>query len=251
MIAFLTLTEREIRRFLRVWTQSIIPPVITSSLFILIFGYSLGTRITEVGGVSYLEFIIPGLVMMGVIMSAYTNNASSLYISKFQGNIQEVLVAPISYWQIIAAFTVAGLVRAVLVGVLITGISLLFTTVTIHNLLVLLFFMGMASLLFSFAGIATALWATNFDRMNVFSTFLITPLTYLGGVFYSVEMLPPFWATLAKLNPILYMVDGFRYGFLGTADIPLLQSITIISVLTAGFFVLCVHLFKTGYRIRT
>ena len=248
---FLTLTERECRRFLRVWQQTIIPPVITSILFILIFGYSLGSRISSLGGVSYLAFIIPGLLMMGVIMSAYMNTLSSLYISKFQGNVQEVLVAPLSYWEIIFALTIAALLRAVTVGICILGVSLFFTGVSVHSFLVLAYFMVMVSLLFAFAGIATGLWAGNFDQMNIFSTFIITPLTYLGGVFYSITMLPPFWQTIAKFNPILYMVDGFRYGFLGFSDISVWISMVLVFGLALFFFVLCVQLFKKGYKLRT
>ena len=251
LTGFFTLTEREVSRFLRVWQQTIIPPMITSILFILIFGYSLGSRISAVAGVSYIGFIIPGLLMMGVIMSAYSNTSSSLYISKFQGQVQEYLVAPLSYWQIIFALTIAGVLRAILVGVGILAVSLLFTSLTVHSYAMLLFFIVMVSLLFSFAGIATALWAGNFDQMSVFATFLITPLTYLGGVFYSISMLPPFWGTVARFNPILYMVDGFRYGFIGITDVPLWHSVLLVLLLTVSFFVLCVWMFKKGYKLRT
>ncbi len=181
---FLTLTERETVRFLRVWQQTIIPPVITSLLFILIFGYTFGSQISKVAGVSYLEFIVPGLVMMGMIMSAYMNTSSSLYISKFHGNIQELMISPLSYWEIIFALTIAGVARALLVGISISMVSLLFTNIVVYHLFILLFFGMMVSLLFSLAGIASGLWAQTFDQMNLFSTFIITPLTYLGGVFY-------------------------------------------------------------------
>ncbi len=251
LIGFITLAERECWRFLRVWQQTIIPPIITSLLFILIFGYSLGSRITEVGGVSYLEFIVPGLLMMGVIMSAYMNTASSLYISKFQGSVQELLVAPLSYWEIIFALTIAGVLRGVLVGASILMVSLLFTSISVHSILILLYFVIMVSLLFSFAGIATGLWANNFDQMNVFSTFIITPLTYLGGVFHSIAMLPTFWQSVAKFNPIFYMVDGFRYGFLGKSDVSLWVSMLLVLALTIFFLVLCVYLFRKGYKLRT
>jgi len=246
-----TLTQRELTRFLRIWTQSLIPPMLTSSLFILIFGYSLGSRISDIAGVSYLEFILPGLLMMGVIMSAYTQTAFSLFIQKFHGSIQELLLSPMSYWQMITAFTLAGVSRSFLVGSGILLVSLLFTSVSVHSYLILFFFVIMTSLLFSFAGIATALWANNFDQMNVFTTFLITPLTYLGGVFYSIAMLPGVWQKVAKFNPILYMVDGFRFGFIGFADVPLWHSVLLVTVLTTSFFILCVHMFKSGYKLRT
>ena len=247
----LALTKREVKRFLRIWTQSLIPPMLTSSLFILIFGLSLGSRISDIAGVSYIEFILPGLLMMGVIMSAYTATSFSLFIQKFHGSIQELLVSPISYWQIIMSLTIAAVARSMLVGAGILAVSLLFTSVTIHNIFILLFFILMTSLLFSFAGIVTALWANNFDQMSLFSTFLITPLTYLGGVFYSVTMLPDLWQNVAKFNPILYMVDGFRYGFIGFSDLPLWHSFVVITFLTVIFFVVCVHMFRTGYKLRT
>ncbi len=249
--SFFSLVQREVSRFMRVWVQTIIPPIVTSTLFILIFGYSLGSRISSVAGVSYLEFIIPGLLMMGVIMSSYSNSNSSLYIAKHQGNVQELLVAPLSYWEIIVAFVVASTLRALIVGAGILGISMLFTDVTISNIFIVLFFVIFVAILFSLAGIATAIWATSFDKMNVFTTFLITPLTYLGGVFYSISMLPGTWQKVAKFNPILYMVDGFRYGFIGISDISLITSVSLLIFLVLFFFIICYQMFRTGYRLRT
>ena len=251
MIPLKTLIKKETHRFLRIWTQTLIPPMLTSSLFILIFGYSLGSRISEIAGVSYLEFILPGLLMMGVIMSAYAGTSFSLFIQKFHGSIQELLVAPIAYWQIIAGFTISAMLRSLLVGLGILLVSLLFASVNIYNILILLSFILLVSMLFSFAGIATALWADDFDQVSVFSTFLITPLTYLGGVFYSINMLPPFWRSLARFNPILYMVDGFRYGFIGVSDVPVIYSFAVVFVLTVVFFIICVNMFRTGYKLRT
>jgi ABC-2 type transport system permease protein len=249
-IPLLAITRREMHRILRVWSQTLIPPIITSTLYILIFGYSLGSKITDVSGVTYLEFIIPGLLMMGVIMSAYMNTSTSLFISKWSKMVQEWLVAPIPYWQIVISLTFAAIFRAILVGLGVLLISLLFTSIQIHSYFILIYFMLMTSLLFAFAGITTGLWATNFDKMNVFSTFLITPLTYLGGVFYSIKMLPPFWANIAKFNPILYMVDGFRYSFIGVSDVPLIHSMILVFVLATFFFILSIHLFKIGYKLR-
>jgi len=245
------LLRREVSRFMRVWVQTIIPPIVTSTLFILIFGYSLGSRISSVSGVSYLEFIIPGLLMMGVIMSSYSNSNSSLYIAKHQGNVQELLVAPLSYWEIIVAFVIASTLRALIVGSGILAISMLFADVVIDNIFLVLFFVISVSVLFSLAGIATAIWATSFDKMNVFTTFLITPLTYLGGVFYSISMLPGVWQNVAKFNPILYMIDGFRYGFIGTSDIPILTSMGLLLFLILIFFLICFQMFRTGYKLRT
>ncbi len=246
-----TIIHKEVLRVIRIWTQTLIPPIITSSLFILIFGYSLGSRIQAVGNVSYLEFIIPGLMMMGIIMSAYSATSFSLFIQKWQNSIQELLVAPISYWQIIAGITIGALIRSIMVGVGILLVSLLFTSISIHSVFALIFFVVMVSLLFAFAGIVTALWASNFDQMNVFSTFVITPLTYLGGVFYSIHTLPSIWQTIAKFNPLLYMVDGFRYGFLGVSDIPVIYSMLLVVVLTVIFFSVAVWMFKSGWKLRT
>ena len=251
LIPLWTIISKEVTRIFRIWTQSLIPPILTSVLFILIFGYSLGSQISTLAGVSYIEFIVPGLVMMGVIMSAYTSTSLSLFIQKFQGSIQELLVSPISYWQIIFGITFGALIRAILVGLGIFLISVLLTPITLHNIFVILYFIIMTSLLFAFAGIITALWANNFDQINIFSTFLITPLTYLGGVFYYINLLPPIWQAAAKLNPILYMIDGFRYGFLGIHDVPLLTSFLVIFVLTLSFFLVSVYLFKRGYNLRS
>ena len=251
LIPLVTLTLRDIKRFLRIWTQSLIPPMLTSVLFILIFGLSLGSRISAIEGVSYINFILPGLLMMGVIMSAYMASSFTLFIQKFQRSIEELLVAPIAYWQIIAGTTIAAMLRAFMVGVGILVVSLLLTPINIYNIWILLLFIILITMLFSFAGIATALWAKNFDQMNIFSTFLITPLTYLGGVFYSIEMLPPVWQMVARFNPILYMIDGFRYGFIGVHDIPILYSLAVVLTITIIFFVLCVWMFKTGYKLRT
>jgi len=251
MIPLLTLTIRDTKRFLRIWTQSLIPPMLTSILFILIFGYSLGSKISEVQGVSYINYILPGLLMMGVIMSAYMGSSFTLFLQKFQRSIEELLVAPIAYWQIIAGTTIAAMLRSFMVGAGILVVSIIFTSIQIYNFWILLLFVVLVAMLFSFAGIATALWAKNFDQMNIFSTFLITPLTYLGGVFYSIHMLPSFWTTIAKFNPIFYMIDGFRYGFLGISDIPVIYSFVVVFSLTLVFFALCVWMFKTGYKLRT
>ncbi|MBI2572404.1 ABC transporter permease [Candidatus Woesearchaeota archaeon] len=251
LIPFWTLVRKEVVRVLRIWTQSVIPPILTSSLFIVIFGTAVGSHMPPIHGVPYLSFIVPGLLMMGVIMSAYMATSFSLFIQKFHGSIQELLLSPISYWQIIGGLTIGALFRALLVGLGIGIVGLLLTPITIHSVFVLLFFMIMTSLLFAFAGIVTALWANNFDQMNVFSTFVITPLTYLGGIFFTVGTLGQPWQTLMKLNPILYIVDGFRYGFLGASDIPLVYSMLVTTVLALGFFVVSVYLFRKGYKIRS
>jgi len=244
-------TVRELSRVARVWKQTLIAPVVTSVLFILVFGYSLGSRISDISGVTYLEFLIPGLAMMGIITSAYTNASSSLYIAKFQKNVQEVLVAPLSYWQIIGGLTIASVIRSMIVGFAILAVGFAFVPLTITSVWSIIFFSLVVSLTFAFAGIATALWADSFDEMSVFSTFIISPLTYLGGVFYSISMLPALWQDVALFNPMLYMVDGFRYGFFGVADVPVLRSAITALVFAAVFFVLCMEMLRRGYKLRT
>lgn len=245
------MTEREIARMFRVWTQSIVPPIITSLLFLLIFGHALGDRLSPSPELSYLQFIIPGLVMMGIMTSSYANTSFSLFISRFHEMTQEWLSAPIPYWQIVAALTIGGVIRGLVVGAGILLASLFFGSVPLANIGVILYFSLMASLLFSFAGIITALWAKNFDRLNVFATFIITPLTYLGGVFYSLSMLPKEWASAARWNPMFLMVDGFRYGFFGRSDVVLWISMLLVFVLTFLFGIWCVYLFRKGYGLRT
>ena len=249
--AFWSLADREVRRLLRVWKQTLVPPIITSLLYILIFGYSLGSRITEIGGVSYLSFIFPGLIIMGVISASYANSSASLYISKFAGNIQELLVAPISYMSIIGAICLSCLVRGVIVALGTIFIGSFFAGLTISNIFVIVTVMVLTSLLFGLAGIVTALWAQSFDQMNVFAVFVVTPLTYLGGVFYSIDMLPSFWKTVSLFNPIYYIVDAFRYGFLGISYSPVWISLLVLLGLTTLFFFWATYLFRIGYNVRS
>ncbi len=250
LTGFWTLTKRECHRFLRLYSQTILPPMITAVLFILIFGYSIGSRISSIAGVSYIEYILPGLVMMGVITSAYANSSSSLFIMRFQGNVEELLTSPLSYLEIVVGIMVGGVLRGILVGIGILLVAMLFAHVTVLNLAIVLFFITLVSVIFSCAGIVTGLWAQNFDQLNIFSTFLITPLIYLGGVFYSVDMLPGIWAGVSHINPILYMVNGFRYGFIGISDVSLTASAVLVFALALTFFFLCVHLFRKGYNLR-
>lgn len=249
-IGFYSMIRREFNRIVRMWTQTLVPPLITALLYILIFGYTLGNRIDNIAGFSYLEFVIPGLVMMGIISSSYANTSSSLYLSKFQGAIQELLISPLSYMEIVLAYTFGGVMRGLMVGFGTLLISLLFTKVTVTHIFVVLFFTIAVSLIFSFAGIITGLWANNFDQMMIFSTFLITPLVFLGGVFYSITMLPGIWQTISHYNPILHMVNGLRYGTLGIVDVPIVTSIIVVSLLTIVTFIITVYLFKKGYNLR-
>ncbi len=250
-IGFSTLLGRECHRFLRLFNQTLIPPLVTATLYILIFGYSLGSRIEQVGEVSYMHFLIPGLVMMGVISSAYANTSSSLYIARFQGNIQELLVSSLSSLEIVLAIILGGVLRGMLVGALIMAVATTLTGIGIAHPLLVLFFIGKVAVVFSCAGFLAALWAENFDRLSLFQNYILTPLTYLGGVFFSVDMLPPFWREVAMANPILYFINGLRYGFLEISDVNPLLSFASVIVIALVLFTTCWRLFHLGYNIKT
>ncbi len=218
-ISFLTIARKEIVRFLRIWTQTLLPPVINQSLYFIIFGGFIGSQIRNVQGIQYMAFIVPGLVMMAVITSSFTNVVSSFFGSKFMKNIEELMVSPTPNYVIIAGYAMGGVVRGLMVGAIIFGISALFTHPVIFNGWIIFLFVFLTAVVFSLGGFINALFATKFDDVQIFPTFVLTPLTYFGGVFYSIKDLPPFWQTLTKFNPILYMVDGFRYGFFGISDV--------------------------------
>lgn len=218
-VSFLTIVRKEITRFMRIWTQTLLPPAITQTLYFLIFGTFIGTRIGEIDGVDYMEFIVPGLIMMAVISSSFSNVVSSFFGSRFQKNLDEILVSPTPNWVIIAGFTAGGVLRGLLVGLIVFGVSLFFNpTIQVANLFVILFFIIITAILFSLGGLTNGIFAKKFDDVAIFGTFILTPLTYLGGVFYSLNQLPPFWRTISAVNPIVYMVDGFRAGFSGQSE---------------------------------
>ncbi len=250
-VPFMTLFTKETKRFFRVWTQTFVPPVLTAVLYILIFGVSIGSKIDTVNGVSYLQFIIPGLVMMSVIMSSYANTSTSVYLAKFQGSIQELLISPMSNFSIVSAIILAGVVRGILVGSIVTIIASFFTDLVFVHPLMTMFFVVFVAIIFSAAGFITGIWAQNFDQMGIFSTFLITPLIYLGGIFYSVSMLPTFWQHVSTYNPMLYFINGVRYGILGISDVDLRIAavvIVVLAILTVG---ISYQLYARGYRIKS
>jgi ABC-2 type transport system permease protein len=229
--AYLTIVRKEAKRILRIWPQTLLPPLITQSLYFLIFGGFIGSRIGLVDGVPYMAFIVPGLVMMAVIQNSFGNVVSAFFGAKFQRNIEEVMVSPTPHWVMLAGYVSGGLVRGMFVGGLVLGVSAFFARPPVlHPWAIAVFFL-LTSGLFSLAGFLNAIFAKNFDHTSIFSSFVLTPLTYLGGVFYSVRQLPPVWQAVSNINPVLYMVDGFRYGFLGVAGIPPWWS---ASVLLAG-----------------
>jgi ABC-2 type transport system permease protein len=250
-IAFKTIVRREVTRFMRIWTQTLIPPVITTALYFLIFGTLIGPRVGPVGGYSYMEYIVPGLIMMSIITNSYANVVASFYGSKFQRNIDEMLVSPMPNYIIVLGYTVGGVCRGLSVGIVVTAVSLLFVDLQVAHWGVMLSVTLLTAMLFSFAGLINAIYANSFDDINIIPTFVLTPLTYLGGIFYSIDMLPEFWKHVSFANPILYMVNGFRFGILGVSDMPLTVAYTIIVTFTAALFGLCLYLLNKGIGIRS
>lgn len=250
LIGYYTMVRKDFMRIVRIWSQTLLPPVITTSLYFAIFGTFIGSQVRAVGGVSYIAFIVPGIVMMSIITSAYMNTVSTFYFAKWQRTIDELLVSPMPLWTIIAGFVTGGLMRAGLVGVLVVATSLLFTHLVLFNVLVIFSAAFLTALLFALAGLVNGIFAKSFDAISIVPTFVLTPLTYLGGVFYSVNELPPFFRTLSLFNPILYMVNAFRYGFLGITDVPLALSFVVMGGLVVVFFGLTLFLFLRGAGLK-
>jgi len=247
---FRTLIWREVFRFLSVISQTVFPPLVSSFLFILIFGLSLGTRIDEVQGMPYLHFLIPGMIMMHVIEGAYANTSSSLFISRWANNIEELLVTPLSYFEMVLAMLLGGLARSLVTAFGVWGVSLFFARVPVAHPAATLFFLIFVSLIFSAAGMIAALFSEEFEHLTLATTFFITPLVFLGGVFHSITMVPASLKVLTSWNPIFYMVDGMRYGMLGTSDVESATCVTVVLVIFTGLFLYTVYLFRTGYKLR-
>ncbi|KAA3640165.1 MAG: ABC transporter permease [Proteobacteria bacterium] len=233
-----TLMRKEIHRILRIWTQTLLPPAITMTLYFIIFGNLIGSRIGEMDGFDYMSFIVPGLVMMAVITSSYGNMVSSFFGAKFSKHIEELLISPMPNWAILVGYVGGCLFRGLAVGIIVTGVSLFFTDIQIHNIWIVISTVVLTSVVFSLAGFVNAAFATKFDDIAIIPTFILTPLTYLGGVFYSISLLPEFWQGVSKINPVLYMVNTFRYGFLGVSDINIFVAYGLIIsfVVILGFF---------------
>ncbi|MHC9001375.1 ABC transporter permease [Enterococcus bulliens] len=251
LTALKSLAAKETNRYMRIWVQTLVPPVITTSLYFIIFGNLIGGRIGEMGGFSYMEFIVPGLIMMSVITSSYSNVASSFFSQKFQKNIEELLVAPVPTHVIIWGFIFGGLGRSILVGALVTLISLFFVPLHVFSWAIVIITVLMTAIVFSLAGLLNGIFAQSFDDVSIVPTFVLQPLTYLGGVFYSVTMLPPFWQAVSKINPIVYMVSGFRYGFLGTIDVNIWISLGILVLFILVLYTASFYLIERGRGLRS
>jgi len=251
LIAFETIVTREVRRFTRIWMQTLVPPVITISLYFVIFGNLVGSRIGEMGGYQYMEFIVPGLIMMAVIQNSYSNVVSSFFSQKFQRSVEELLVAPIPNYVILAGFIAGGMARGLCVGLIVTVVSLFFADLDIHSLPITVSVVMLTSLVFSLGGFINAVFANNFDDISIIPTFVLTPLIYLGGVFYSIELLPPFWRVVSQLNPIFYMVNTFRYGILGTSDIDVAWAFAMLVLFIVLLYGVCIWLLRRGTGVRS
>ena len=251
LVALGTLVRREVSRILRIWTQTLIPPAITMTLYFLIFGGLIGSRVGQMGGIRYMDFIVPGLVMMSVIQNSYGNISSSFFGAKFGRHIEELLVSPMPSWVILGGYVAGAVLRGVIVGAIVLVIAMFFTHVQMPHPLVTITSVLLGATIFSLAGFVNAVFAKKFDDVAIVPTFILTPLTYLGGVFYSVKLLPPWAETLTHLNPIFYMVNAFRYGLLGVSDVPLWVAYALMLAFVAVLGGLGLWLLKRGTGMRS
>ena len=251
LTGFLTLAGRESRRVIRIWKQTLVPPIITTTLYFLIFGKLIGGRIGEMNGVSYMQFIAPGLVMMTAITASYVNTASSFFLSKFTRTYEELLVSPLSSHDRIWGYIIGSMMRGGLAGILVMLVSLCFVSFDIHSWAMILLTLMMTTIAFALGGFINAIYAKTFDDVGIIPTFVLTPLTYLGGVFYSISLLPEFWQTVSKFNPIVYMVNGFRYGFLGVSDVPVIYTFGVLLLFIVVLYSIAFSLMEKGVGLRS
>ena len=251
LIGLQTMVLKETKRIFRIWAQTLLPSVTSTTLYFLVFGSFIGARIGSIDGVSYISFIIPGLIMMSVITNSYSNVVSVVFGAKFQNSIEELLISPLYTSTIILGWVSSGVIRGSLVGILVLLVSLFFVPLHIAHPLLVLVTLFFTSLFFSICGVITALFAKNFDHLTIVPTFILTPLSYLGGVFYSIAALPEFWQHVSKLNPIFYLINTFRFGFLGISDVPISSALLVLVLLTAGSWQLCYYLVKRGVGLMT
>jgi ABC-2 type transport system permease protein len=249
-IAFVTILRKEVRRYTRIWTQTLLPSAITMSLYFVIFGTLVGSRIGEMGGFTYMQFVVPGLIMMAIVTNSYSNVVSSFFGSKFNNSIEELLVSPTPNYIILWGYILGGVTRGLMVAVIVTLVALFFTDLSIYSLPVVVAIVTMTSILFALAGFINAVFANSFDDISIVPTFVLTPLIYLGGVFYSLDLLPDFWRGVSQLNPLVYVVNAFRYGVLGVSDVSIEFAFGMIGVFTVIAYVYCMHLLNSGTRLR-
>ena len=251
LTAFKTILTKEVMRFLRIWLQTLIPPAITMALYFVIFGNLIGNQIGDMDGFKYIEYIIPGLIMMSVITNSYSHVVSTFFTAKMFGHIQEMLISPVPNHIILMGYIGGGMARGLAVGLIVTLVSLFFSSLTIAHPLITIAVVILTSMLFSIAGLINAIYAKSFDDITIIPTFVLTPLTYLGGVFYSINMLSDFWQNVSLVNPVLYMVNGFRYGILGVSDITPVASFSLLGVFIVVLYGYAYYLLNKGVGIRS
>ena len=251
LVSFLCIARKESTRIFRIWVQTLVPPIITMTLYFIIFGRLIGSQLRDIGGYDYMAFIAPGLIMMSIITNSYTNTVSSFFSAKFQRNVEELLVSPTPDYIIILGYVSGGMVRGLCVGFLVSVVSFLFTRIPLYNFGYVVLFAVLTSFVFSLAGMINGIFARKFDDISIIPTFIITPLTYLGGVFYSISLLPDFWQSISRVNPIVYTIDGFRYGFLGISDIPVFTGLGMLLFFSVLLFSVNLYLLKKGIGVRS
>ncbi|MBS0288668.1 MAG: ABC transporter permease [Proteobacteria bacterium] len=250
LVALYTLTRKEIMRFFRIWTQTLLPSPISMVLYFVIFGSLIGSRVGQIDGYNYIEYLAPGLIMMAVINNSFANVVASFFGAKFQRNIEEMFVSPMSSWTILLGFILGGIARGCIVGLLVTLVARFFTKLPVSHAWVIVLVVLATAMLFSLGGLINAIYSKKFDDINIIPTFVLTPLTYLGGVFYSIHMLPSFWQKISYFNPILYMINAFRYGMLGTSDVPVMLSLGFIFLANILCFAVAWKLLEKGTGIK-
>lgn len=249
-VALKKIAHKETTRILRIWMQTIIPPIISTSLYFLIFGNLLGPRIKNIEGFSYIKFIVPGLIMMSILTNAYNNVSGSFFGAKFQRHLEEILVSPTKPYAIILGYISGGIFRGIGIGTLVTILSMLFTSISFYNIGIVISIAVLTSILFALMGLLNGIFAKKFDDVTIIPTFIITPLTYLGGIFYSISLLPTIWQRITLINPIFYIINAFRYGFLGISDFPIFYSYMMLFVFIIILYSVCYRLIEKGAGMR-
>ena len=249
-IAFSTIVTKEVMRFVRIWVQTVLPAMITMGLYFVIFGHLIGSQLAPIQGYNYIEYIVPGIILMAIINNSYANVVSSFFGSKFQRHIEEMLVSPMPNYLIVLGFVGGGLMRGLVVGVAVTAVASVFANLHVHNLAVIVIVVILTSVLFALGGLINAVYAKTFDDISIIPTFVLTPLTYLGGIFYSVDMLPSFWQHVSLVNPILYMINAMRYGMLGVSDIDVRLALLIVAGFVVALYLFALYLLRKGVGIR-
>lgn len=249
--AYMTIVRKEFLRMFRVWVQALLPPAVTTILYFLVFGKFIGAQVDPINGMSYMEFIVPGIIMMSVITQSFMHSAFGYYMAKFQRSLEEIQVSPTPYWIMILGYVTGGVLRGLVTGVILLAISLFFTSLSIHSPLHVVMFAFLTAIVFSLAGLINAIFAKSFDSISIFPTFILTPLTYLAGTFYSLSMLPLFWREVSLWNPLLYMINGFRYGLIGMTDVSVVIAYAILVTLVVILSGTVWYLFYSGRGVRT